>query len=101
VALAIPWGVAVGLQWTAYVTLAMGITDLRIAGSMFAILQTMSNIGIGAGDGIATALSDDLGFGAVFRLLALSNLVAVPLVLFVTVRFAAEWRTGRPGVVPA
>jgi hypothetical protein len=45
------WGVAVGLQWTTYVTLSMGVTDTRIAGSMFAILQTMSNIGIGAGEG--------------------------------------------------
>lgn len=101
VTVAILWGVAVGLQWTTYVTLAMGITDLRVAGSMFAILQTMANIGIGAGDGVATALSDDLGFAAVFRLLALSNLVVVPVLLFVTVRFAAEWRRGRPGVVAA
>ena len=92
------WGVAVGLQWTNYVTFTMGITDLRIAGSMFAILQTMSNIGIGAGEGIATALSDDLGFSVVFRWLAIGNLVVVPLMLFVIRRFA---HFPVPAVVPA
>ncbi|MDX1448872.1 MAG: MFS transporter [Acidimicrobiia bacterium] len=81
------WGLAVGLQWTNYVTFTMGITDLRVAGTMFAVLQTMSNIGIGAGEGIATALSDNLGFSAVFRSLSLANLVVVPLMLAVIARF--------------
>ncbi len=85
---AVPWGVAVGLQWTTYVTMSMGVTDTRIAGSMFAILQTMSNIGIGAGEGLATALSDNWGFSGVFRTFALANLAVVPLILFVTNRFA-------------
>jgi MFS transporter, PAT family, beta-lactamase induction signal transducer AmpG len=84
------WGVAVGFQWTNYVTFAMGITDLRIAGSMFAIFQTMSNIGLGAGEGIATALSDDIGFDAVFRALGLANLLVVPLMLVVIGRFSAR-----------
>jgi PAT family beta-lactamase induction signal transducer AmpG len=89
------WGIAVGLQWTTYVTMSMGVTDTRIAASMFAILQTMSNIGIGAGEGVATALSDNLGFGGVFRLLALANLAVIPLLFFVANRFAAVWkRTG-------
>ncbi|MFP5332222.1 MAG: MFS transporter [Acidimicrobiia bacterium] len=82
------WGVAVGLQWTNYVTFTMGITDLRVAGTMFAVLQTMSNIGIGAGEGLATAMSDDLGFSSVFRLLAVANLIVVPLILFVISRFS-------------
>ena len=30
--LGLAWGIVVGLQWTAYATLAMSITDLRIAG---------------------------------------------------------------------
>jgi len=81
------WGVAVGFQWTNYVTITMGITDLRIAGSMFAILQTMSNIGLGAGEGLATALSDNIGFPAVFRTFGLANLLVVPLMLFVLARF--------------
>jgi len=85
------WGIAVGLQWTTYVTLSMGITDTRIAASMFAILQTMSNIGIGAGEGVATALSDNIGFAGVFRMLGLVNLMVIPLILFVTSRFAKVW----------
>ena len=89
------WGIAVGLQWTTYVTLSMGVTDTRIAASMFAILQTMSNIGIGAGEGVATALSDNLGFSGVFLLLGLANLAVIPLILFVTSRFASMW--ARPG----
>lgn len=88
---AVVWGVAVGLQWTTYVTLAMGITDTRIAGSMFAILQTMSNIGIGAGEGVATALSDDVGYAGVFRWFALAHLVVIPVVLFALSRFEAMY----------
>ena len=34
IAVAVLWGIAVGLQWTTYVTLSMGITDTRIAASM-------------------------------------------------------------------
>jgi hypothetical protein len=49
-----------------------GHPDRRIAGSMFAILQTMSDIGIGAGEGVATSLSDNLGFTGVFRWFALA-----------------------------
>jgi MFS family permease len=85
------WGVAVGLQWTTYVTLSMGITDTRIAASMFAILQTMSNIGIGTGEGVATALSDNVGFSGVFLLLGAANLAVIPLILFVANRFARMW----------
>jgi len=95
------WGIAVGLQWTTYVTMSMGVTDTRIAASMFAILQTMSNIGIGAGEGVATALSDNLGFSGVFRLLALANLAVIPLLLFVTNRFAAVWRRTETDLVAA
>ncbi len=84
------WGLAVGFQWTNYVTIAMGVTDLRIAGSMFAILQTMSNIGLAAGEGIATSLSDNLGYSGVFRLFGLANLVVVPVMLLVIRSFGAH-----------
>ena len=67
--LAIIIGIVAGLQWTVYASLAMGITDLRIAGSMFALFQMMSNIGMASGEGIATSLSDNaLGFTGVFRI---------------------------------
>ncbi len=91
IAVAALWGVAVGLQWTTYVTLSMGVTDTRIAGSMFAILQTMSNIGIGAGEGVATALSDNIGFSAVFRMLAIGSVLIVPMLLWITNRFKHVW----------
>jgi len=81
------WGIAVGFQWTNYVTFTMGVTDLRIAGSMFAILQTMSNIGLGIGEGVGTALSGAVGFDSVFRLAAIANLAVIPLMLFVISRF--------------
>lgn len=82
--LAIVLGIIAGLQWTVYASLAMGITDLRIAGSMFALFQMMANIGMASGEGIATSLSNnDLGFTGVFRLLATINLFLIPLFLFV------------------
>lgn len=87
-ALAVVWGVVAGLHWTAYAMLTMGITDVRIAGSMFALFQTMANIGIAGGEGIATALSDDIGFVSVFRLLALGNIILIPLLVLVLRRMA-------------
>lgn len=78
---AVFWGIVVGFHWTIYATLAMGITDIRIAGSMFAIFQTFANIGIAAGEGIGTSLSDNIGFTGVFRTFALINLIVIPLFL--------------------
>ena len=60
----------------------MGITDLRIAASMFAIFQMMANIGMAGGEGIATSLSDDLASRLVFRLLATFNIVLIPFLIF-------------------
>lgn len=77
IAVAPLWGIVVGLQWTNYVTFTMGLTDLRI-------------IGIGAGEGIATALSNDVGFDGVFRMFAVANLVVLPLMLFVVSRFSSR-----------
>ncbi len=82
------WGVVAGLQWTVYAALAMGVTDLRIAGSMFALFQTMANIGIAAGEGVATSLSNNIGFVGVFRLLAVVSLLLIPLFLLAMRRFA-------------
>ena len=88
--LALPWGIVTGLQWSAYAALTMGITDLRIAGSMFALFQMMANIGIASGEGIATSLSDNLGFNGVFRLLALFNIILIPWAFFILRRFRSE-----------
>jgi PAT family beta-lactamase induction signal transducer AmpG len=93
------WGVAVGLQWTTYVAMGMSITDTRIAGSMFAILQTMANIGIGAGEGVATSLSDNLGFATVFRTFGLANLVVIPLLIYVASHFGYMWDRTEPDLI--
>jgi predicted MFS family arabinose efflux permease len=82
--IAIVLGIIAGLQWTVYASLAMGITDLRIAGSMFALFQMMANIGMASGEGIATSLSNNaMGFTGVFRLLATINLFLIPFFYFV------------------
>ena len=74
--LGLGWGIVVGLQWSVYGAVAMGITDQRIAGSMFALFQMMANIGMAAGEGIATSLSARLGFAGVFLLLAAINVLS-------------------------
>ena len=62
----------------------MGITDLRIAGSMFALFQMMANIGMASGEGIATSLSNNaLAFTGVFRMLATINIFLIPFFLLV------------------
>jgi PAT family beta-lactamase induction signal transducer AmpG len=82
--MAIVLGIVAGLQWTVYASMAMGFTDLRIAGSMFALFQMMANLGIASGEGIATSLSNnEMGFTGVFRLLATINLLLIPFFLFV------------------
>ena len=89
-ALGVLLGIVAGLQWSVYGALAMGITDLRIAGSMFALFQMMANIGIAAGEGVATSLAGAWGFTQVFVLLAAGNLLLIPLFLFVSKWLAAK-----------
>jgi len=76
------WGVVVAFHWTVYAAYSMGITDKRIAGSMFAILMTVGNIGIGAGEALASRFVDDFGFSGVFSTIALINLALIPLLFF-------------------
>jgi PAT family beta-lactamase induction signal transducer AmpG len=84
------WGIVVGLQWSVYGAVAMGITDQRIAGSMFALFQMMANIGMAAGQGIATSLSARIGFTGVFVLLAALNLLLIPFFMLVNRRLEAK-----------
>jgi predicted MFS family arabinose efflux permease len=76
------WGIVVAFHWTVYSTFSMGITDKRIAGSMFAILMTVGNIGIGAGEALATRFVDNLGYSGVFSAIALINLGLIPILFF-------------------
>lgn len=94
--LALFWGMVLGLHWTLYMVLAMSRTDARIAGSMFAISMAVSNIGQALGDGIATGLTDNIGFINVFRAVALLNLIVLPLLVLVF-RMAPKQQTGVSG----
>ena len=84
------WGIVVGLQWSVYGAVAMGITDQRIAASMFALFQMMANIGMAAGEGVFTSLSARLGFTTLFVLLAVANLRLIPFFLLVNKRLEAK-----------
>jgi PAT family beta-lactamase induction signal transducer AmpG len=92
-ALSIFWGLVLGLHWTTYMVLSMTRTDARISGSMFAISMAVSNIGGAIGDGVATGLTDNIGFVNVFRLLAAVNLVVLPLLVVVFRMAPAEEST--------
>ena len=74
------WGGVAGLAWTIHTVLSMARADPRIAGSMFAISMAFANIGWAIGDGISTSLTDNIGFSNVFMMLALVNVVAVPVI---------------------
>jgi PAT family beta-lactamase induction signal transducer AmpG len=73
------WGMVWGFQETIFVSLAMDLSDHRIAASMFAIMMAISNIGTAIGEGVATSLTDDIGFAAVFIGLAVINVINVPI----------------------
>jgi PAT family beta-lactamase induction signal transducer AmpG len=79
-ALGVIWGIAWGFQETVFVALAMGVADTRIAASMFALMMALSNVGTAIGEGVATGLTDNIGFAAVFWLLAGINVIVFPIV---------------------
>jgi PAT family beta-lactamase induction signal transducer AmpG len=70
------WGIAWGFQETVFVALAMDLSEARIAASMFAIMMALSNLGTAVGEGLATSLTDNIGFSAVFLSLAAFNITA-------------------------
>lgn len=88
-ALGVLWGAAWGFQETVFVALAMDLADTRIAATMFAIMMAVSNLGTAVGEGVATGLTDDIGFAAVFWLLAGLNVVTLPM-LWALFRAAPE-----------
>lgn len=62
VVLVVLYGVAYGTAQTITFALCMGVTDTRIAASMFAILMAFTNVGQGIGLAMGGALSDLAGF---------------------------------------
>jgi PAT family beta-lactamase induction signal transducer AmpG len=90
--LGLGWGIVWAFQETVFFALAMDLADTRIAASMFAIMMAISNLGTAVGEGVATGLTDNLGFVPVFWLLAAINLVTLP-VLWGLFRVAPEIAT--------
>ncbi len=78
-AVGVIWGMAWGFQETIFVAIAMDLADKRIAATMFALMMAISNIGVGIGEGIATGLTDNIGFTAVFWILVAVNFVNLPI----------------------
>jgi PAT family beta-lactamase induction signal transducer AmpG len=73
------FGLAFGYYETVYFALSMEKTDPRIAASMFAILMAIANIGTGIGLPLSGIFSDLFGFRWTFLVLAMLNLLAIPL----------------------
>lgn len=74
------FGLAFGFYETVYFAVSMNKTDPRIAASMFSILMAVANIGTGVGLALSGSMTDALGFGNTFIILAVLNLLALPLV---------------------
>lgn len=101
--LGVLWGMAWGFMDTVGVALAMDLSDTRIAASMFAIMMALFNVGTAIGEGAATSLTDNIGFGAVFLMLAGVNLIGFPLIyaLFRAAPDLARRAPAEPGIAAA
>lgn len=73
------FGISYGAYQSVYFALSMGVTDIRIAASMFSILMAVSNVSQGVGMALSGALADGLGFRWAFIILALCNVLVLPL----------------------
>jgi predicted MFS family arabinose efflux permease len=73
------FGLSYGTYQAVYYALSMNVTDPRIAASMFSILMAACNVAQGAGMALSGALADAIGFRWTFAILALLNVLALPL----------------------
>ncbi len=78
IVLVVLYGVAYGSAQTITFALCMGVTDTRIAASMFAILMAFTNVGQGIGLAMGGALSDLAGFRWTFIAFAAVCALALP-----------------------
>jgi len=74
------FGIAFGYYETVYMTMGMDFCDPRIAAFMFAFVMAVGNVGIGLGQPLSGALDDAVGFRWMFAVLAVLNLLTLPLV---------------------
>ncbi len=86
--LVIVFGFAFGFYETVYFAISMRVTDGRIAATMFSILMAVANIGTGIGLGITGVMADNLGFRWSFVVIALLNILALPLMGIIFTRKA-------------
>jgi PAT family beta-lactamase induction signal transducer AmpG len=84
------FGLAFGFYDTVYLATSMDVTDPRIAASMFSILMAISNIGTGVGFAVSGALVDATGYRQAFLVMAVLNLLVLPLIPLI-------FRYGRAG----
>jgi PAT family beta-lactamase induction signal transducer AmpG len=73
------FGLAFGFYETVFFAISMDRTDPRIAASMFSILMAIANIGTGIGLALTGGLVEGIGYPATFIVLALLNILIVPL----------------------
>ncbi|NMB62220.1 MAG: MFS transporter [Chloroflexi bacterium] len=73
------FGLAFGLYETVYFAIAMRETNQHIAATMFSILMAVANLGTGIGLGLSGVLAEGFGYKTAFFILALLNLLAIPL----------------------
>jgi PAT family beta-lactamase induction signal transducer AmpG len=85
---ALIFGFAFGFYETVYFAVSMARTDPRIAAAMFSILMAVANIGTGIGLAVTGSLVDGLGFPLTFIIIAVFNLLALPLIPMVFIRKA-------------
>lgn len=78
--IALIFGFAFGFYETVYFATSMARTDSRIAASMFSILMAIANIGTGIGLAITGVMVDGVGYPWTFIILAVVNLLALPLI---------------------
>jgi len=79
---AVAWGFAWGLQEAVFFYLAMKLTDVRIAASMFAIMVSLSNVGTSITNGVCTTICVDVGFHLIFFILAGFNALNLGLLYY-------------------
>ncbi len=73
------FGLAYGVCQTLYYALSMNYTDPRIAASMFSILMAVTNVAQGVGMAVGGGLTDAIGFRWTFAIIAMVNVLALPL----------------------
>jgi MFS family permease len=75
------FGLAYGYYTAVYAAVAMGLSDPRIAASMFAIFMMFINLGTVGGQALGGILTDAAGFSMMVLVFGVLNLVNIPLVI--------------------